>query len=121
MTYKYDIKYDSYDTTSEKFITKIELGDSKIFENNERIKDIIEESNATIDKQEWQTKYNKYLSYDHKPHGEQFLTQYSLSFNKECQKNYFFYLLDKYYLDLNYYETLYELEPCVQAGSKEDR
>ena len=39
MTYKYDIKYDSYDVTSEKFITKIELGDSKIFENNERIKD----------------------------------------------------------------------------------
>lgn len=121
MTYKYDIKYDSYDTTSEKFITKIELGDSKIFENNERILNIIEESNATIDKQEWQSKYNKYLSYDHKTHGEQFLTQYSLSFNKEYQKNYFFYLLDKYYLDLNYYETIYELEPCVQVGSKEDR
>ena len=33
----------------------------------------------------------------------------------------FFYLLDKYYLDLNYYETIYELEPCVPAGSKDDR
>ena len=121
MTYKYNIKYDSYDTKSEKFITKIELGDSKIFENNERIKDIISESNAIVDKQEWQAKYNKYLSYDHKPYGEQYLTQYSLSFKNEYQKNYFFYLLDKYYLDLNYYETIYELEPCVQAGSKEDR
>lgn len=121
MTYKYEIKYDSYDTTSEKFITKIELGDSKIFENNERIKDIIEESNATIDKQEWQSKYNKYVNYDYQPKGEGFLTQYCLSFNNEYQRNYFFYLLDKYYLDLNYYETIYELKPCIQAGSKEDR
>lgn len=121
MTYKYDIKYNSYDTTREKFITKIELGDSKIFENNERIKDIIEESNATIDEQEWQSKYNRYVSYDYQPNGEGFLTQYTLTFNNECQRNYFFYLLDKYYLDLNYYETIYELESCVQAGSKEDR
>ena len=52
MTYKYEIKYDSYDAVSEKFLTKIELGDSKIFENNERIKDIIRETNATVDKQE---------------------------------------------------------------------
>lgn len=121
MTYKYEIKYDAYSTIDEKFILKIELGDCKIFENNERIKDIIEESNATVDKQEWQSKYNKYLSYNHKPHSENFLTLYSLSFNNEYQKNYFFYLLDKYYSDLNYYETIYELEPCVQAGSKEDR
>lgn len=121
MTYKYEIKYDAYSTIDNKFLTKIELGDSKIFENNERIKDIIEESHASVDKQEWLSKYNKYLSYDHKPRGEQFLTQYSLSFNNEYQKNYFFYLLNKYYLDLNYYETIYELEPCVQAGSKEDR
>lgn len=122
MTYKYEIKYDSYDNISEKFIIKIELGDSKIFENNERIKDIIRESNATVDKQHWQSKYNKYVSFDnYQPKGEWFLTQYSLSFNNEYQKNYFFYLLDKYYLDLNYYETIYELEPCVQAGSKEDR
>ena len=121
MTYRYEIKYDAYSTIDEKFITKVELGDSKIFENNERIKGIIAECNATVDKQEWQAKYNKYLSYDHKPYGEQYLTQYSLSLNNEYQKNYFFYLLDKYYLDLNYYETIYELEPCVQAGSKEDR
>ena len=121
MTYKYEIKYDSYDAVREKVITKIKLGDSEIFENNERIKGIIEESNATIDKQEWLSKYNKYVAYDYKPIGEGYLTQYSLSFDKECQKNYFFYLLDKYYLDLNYYETIYELEPCVQAGSKEDR
>lgn len=121
MTYKYDIKYNSYDNTREKFIIKIELGESKIFENNERIKDIIVECNATIDKQEWQSKYNKYVSYDHKPRGEEYLTQYSLSFNNEYKRNYFFYLLDKYYLDLNYYETIYELGPCVQAGSKEDR
>ena len=121
MTYKYDIKFDGYDITSDKFITKIELGDSKIFENNERIKDIIRESSATVDKQEWQSKYNKYVNYDQQPKGEGYLTQYSLSFNNEYQKNYFFYLLDKYYLDLNYYETIYELEPCVQAGSKEDR
>ena len=121
MTYKYDIKYDSYDNTSEKFITKIELGDSKIFENNERIKDIIKECNATVDKQEWQSKRNSYVTFDYKPYGEQFLTQYSLSFNHEYQRNYFFYLLDKYYLDLNYYENIYELEPCVPAGSKEDR
>lgn len=33
MTYKYDIKFDSYDTTIEKFIVKIELGESKVFEN----------------------------------------------------------------------------------------
>lgn len=121
MTYKYDIKYDSYDAVNEKFITKIELGDSEIFKNNERIKDIINESNATVDKQEWQSKYNSYVSYNYQPNGEGYLTQYSLSFNNEYQKNYFFYLLDKYYLDLNYYETIYELEPCVQAGSKEDR
>lgn len=121
MIYKYKIKYDSYDTVSEKFITKIELGDSKKFENNERIKDIINESGAKIDKQEWQSKYNSYISYDYQPKGEGYLTQYLLSFNNEYQKNYFFYLLDKYYLDLNYYETIYELEPCVQAGSKEDR
>lgn len=121
MTYKYEIKYDIYNATDEKFITEIELGDSKIFENNERIKDIIEESSATIVKQKWQSKYSKYVSYDYQPNGEGFLTQYTLSFNNECQKNYFFYLLDKYYLDLNYYETIYELEPCVQAGSKEDR
>ena len=121
MTYKYEIKYDAYSAIDEKFVTKIELGDSKIFENNERIKDIITECNATVDKQEWQSKYNKYVSYDYQPKGEGYLTQYSLSFNNEYQRNYFFYLLDKYYLDLNYYETIYELEPCVQAGSKEDR
>ena len=121
MTYKYEIKYDSYDAVSEKFLTKIELGDSKIFENNERIKDIIRETNATVDKQEWKSKYNNYVNYDYQPKGEGYLTQYSLSFNNEYQKNYFLYLLDKYYLDLNYYETIYELEPCVQAGSKEDR
>ena len=121
MIYKYEIKSDVYNAINKKFISKIELGDSKIFEDNERIKDIIEESNATIDKQEWLSKYNKYVSYDHKPRGEGYLTQYSLSFNNECKRNYFFYLLDKYYLSLNYYETIYELEPCVQAGSKEDR
>ena len=121
MTYKYEIKYDNYDSPNKKFITKIELGDSKIFENNERIKDIIKESNATVELQEWQSKYNKYVSYDSQPCGEGFLIQYMLSFNNGYQKNYFFYLLDKYYLDLNYYETIYELEPCVQAGSKEDR
>ena len=58
MTYKYEIKYDAYNAIDEKFIVKIELGDSKIFESNERIKDIIRESNATVDKQEWQSKYN---------------------------------------------------------------
>lgn len=121
MTYKYEIKYDAYNAIDEKFITKIELGDSKIFENNERIKDIIRECNATVDKQEWKPKYNSYVSYNYQPKGEGYLTQYSLSFNNEYQRNYFFYLLDKYYLDLNYYETIYELEPCVQAGSKEDR
>ena len=121
MTYKYEIKYDAYNAIDEKFIVKIQLGDSKTFENNERIKDVIRESNAIVDKQEWQSKRNSYVTFDYKPYGEQFLTQYSLSFNNEYQKNYFFYLLDKYYLDLNYYETIYELEPCVQAGSKEDR
>lgn len=123
MTYKYDIEYDSYDAVNKKFITKIELGESKIFGNNERIKDIINESNATVDKQEWKSQYNSYASYDYEPYdgANGFLTQYSLSFNNEYQKNYFFYLLDKYYLDLNYYEAIYELEPCVQAGSKEDR
>lgn len=121
MTYKYEIKYDNYNAIGEKFIVKIELGDSKIFENNERIKDIIRVCNATVDEQEWQSIYNKYVSYDYQPVGEGWLTRYSLSFNNEYQKNYFFYLLDKYYLDLNYYETIYELEPCIQAGSKEDR
>lgn len=121
MRHKYDIKYNTRDARDEKFITKIELGDSKIFENNERIKDIIKESNAIVEKQEWQSKYNSYVSYDYQPKGEEYLTQYILSFNKEYRKNYFFYLLDKYYLDLNYYETIYDLEPCVQAGSKEDR
>lgn len=121
MAYKYNVKYDSYDATSEKFLTKVELGDSKIFENNERIKDIIEECNATVNKQEWQSKYNNYVNYNYQPRGEGWLTQYSLSFNNEYQKNYFFYLLDKYYLDFNYYETIYELESCVQAESKEDR
>lgn len=121
MTYKYEIKYNAYSTIDEKCILRIELGDCKIFEDNECIKGIIEESNATVDKQVWQSKYNKYVTYNHKPYGEQFLTLYSLSFDNEYQKNYFLYLLDKYYLDLNYYETIYELEPCVQAGSKEDR
>lgn len=121
MTYKYDIKYDCYNAIAEKFLTEIKLGDSKIFENNERIKDIIRECNATVDEQKWQSKYNKYVSYDYQPMGDGFLTQYTLSFNNEYQKNYFFYLLDKYYLDLNYYETIYELEPCIQAESKEDR
>lgn len=121
MTYKYEIKYNTRNARDEKFITKIELGDIKIFENNERIKDIIKESNATVEEQEWQSKYNKYVSYDYKPYGEDWLIRYSLSFNNEYQRNYFFYLLDKYYLDLNYYETIYELEPCVQAGSNEDR
>ena len=121
MTYKYEIKYDVYNAINKKFMIKIELGDSEIFENNERIKDIIRESNATVDKQEWQSKYNSYVRYDYQPKGEGYLFQYSLSFNNEYQKNYFFYLLDKYYLDLIYYETIYELEPCVQAGSKEDR
>nr|DAU25120.1 MAG TPA: hypothetical protein [Caudoviricetes sp.] len=121
MTYKYEIKYDDYNAIDKKFITKIELGDSKIFENNKCIKDIIRESNATVDKQEWTSKYDSYVSYDYQPIAEGFLTQYSLSFDNEYQKNYFFYLLDKYYLDLNYYETIYELEPCIQAGSKEDR
>ena len=121
MTYKYEIKYDAYSAIDEKFITKIELGDSRIFENNERIKNIINESKATVDKQEWQSKYNKWVIYDYQPKGEEYVAQYSLSFNNEYQRNYFFYLLDKYYLDLNYYETIYELEPCVQAGSNEDR
>ena len=121
MTYKYEIKYNCYDELVNKFITKIELGDSKMFENNERIKEILNESHARVDKQEWQSKLNSYVTFDYKPYGEQFLTQYSLSFNNEYQRNYFFYLLDKYYLDLNYYETIYELEPCVSAGSKEDR
>ena len=121
MTYKYEIKYDAYSTIDEKFTVKIELGDCKIFENNERIKDIIRECKATVDKQEWQSKYNKYVSFDCKPNGKGWLIQYILSFNNEYQRNYFFYLLDKYYLDLNYYEMIYELEPCVQAGSKEDR
>ena len=121
MTYKYEIKYDAYSAIDNKFLTKVELGDSKIFENNERIKDIIKECNATVDKQEWTSKYDSCLSFDYKPCSEQYLTQYSLSFNKEYQRNYFFYLLDKYYQDLNYYETIYELEPCVPAGSKEDR
>lgn len=122
MTYKYEIKYDSYDITNEKFITTIELGDGEIFGNNERIKDIINESNATVDKQEWKSKYNDYVVYDYEPYSNiGFLARYSLSFDNEYEKNYFFYLLDKYYLDLNYYETIYELEPCVQAGSKNDR
>lgn len=121
MTYEYNIKHDTYNTITEKFIIKIELGDSEIFENNERIKDIIRESNATEDKQEWQSKHNNYVSYSYKPYGEGWLTKYTLIFNNEYQKNYFLYLLDKYYLDLNYYETIYELEPCVQAGSKNDR
>ena len=123
MTYKYEIKYDAYSAIDKKFITKIELGDSKIFEDNERIKNIINESSATVDKQEWQSKYNTYVVYDYQPYGSDkgFVIQYTLGFNNEYQKNYFFYLLDKYYLDLNYYETIYELEPCVQAGSKDDR
>lgn len=123
MTYKYDIKYDNYDLVNKKFVTVIELGESKIFGNNERIKDIISESNAAVDKQEWKSQYNSYVIYDYEPYMSDngFLTQYSLSFNHEYQKNYFFYLLDKYYLDLNHYETIYELEPYVQAGSKEDR
>lgn len=121
MIYKYEIKYDAYNAINEKFITKIELGDSKIFENNKRIKDIIRECNATVDEQEWQSKYNEYVSYDYQPQGKGWLIRYSLSFNNEYEKNYFFYLLDKYYLDLNHYETIYELEPCVQAGSEEDR
>ena len=121
MTYTYEIKHDADSIIDNKFLTKIIIGDSKVFENNERIKDIIRESNAIVDKQEWLSKYNKHVCYDHKPRTEGFLTQYSLSFNNEYQKNYFFYLLDKYYLDLNYYETIYELEPCVPAGSKEDR
>ena len=50
MTYKYEIKYDAYSSIDEKFLTKIELGDSEIFENNERIKGIIAECNATVDK-----------------------------------------------------------------------
>lgn len=121
MTYKYEIKSDVYNAINKKFISKIELGDSKIFEDNERIKDIIKESNATVINQEWISKYNSCLSFDHKPRGEHFLTRYHLSFNEEYQRNYFLYLLDKYYLDLNHYETIYELEPCVPAGSKEDR
>ena len=120
--YEYNIKYDSYDELRNKFVTKIELGDSKIFDNNERIKDIINECNATVDKQEWQSKYNTYVIFDSHPKVvEGFLTRYVLSFKNECRKKYFFYLLDKYYLDLNYYETIYELEPCVQSGSKDDR
>lgn len=123
MTYKYDVKYDSYDAVNEKFITKIELGDSAVYENNERIKGIIDESNAMVDKQEWLSKYNTSVAYDYRPSGsgKGFVTQYTLSFNHEYHKNYFFYLLDKYYFDINCYETIYEVEPCVQAGSKEDR
>ena len=122
MTYKYEIKYDDYNVITGKFLTKIELGESKMFEDNERISDIIGETNATVDKQEWQSMYNKYVVFDCKPcQSEGFLVQYSLSFNNEYQKNYFFYLLDKYYSDLNYYETIYKLKPCIQAGSKEDR
>lgn len=121
MTYKYEIKYAVDNAIDEKFIVKIQLGDSKIFENNERIKDIIEESNAIVDEQEWVSKYNKDVSFNQKPYGEHFLTRYSLSFNNKYQKNYFFYLLNKYYSDLNYYETIYKLEPCVPAGSKDDR
>lgn len=123
MGYKYNIKYDSYDAVNDKFTTKIELGDAGIFQDNERVKDIIGECNATVDKQEWQSMYNSYVCYDYRPYGsgKGFLTQYSLSFNNEYQKNYFFHLLAKYYSDLNYYETIYELKTCVQAGSKEDR
>lgn len=122
MIYKYDIKYNSYDTASAKFLIKIELGDAEAFENNERIKNIIYESNPTVDKQMWQSRYNSAVSYDYQPFQSRgFLTQYLLSFNNEYQKNYFFYLLDEYYSDLNYCETTYELEPCIQAGSKEDR
>jgi hypothetical protein len=121
MPYKYEIKYDSYSAASEKFITKIELGDSKIFENNKRIEEIIRRCNATVERQEWQSKWNEYVSFDYKPYGEGWITRYSLSFDNEYQRNYFFYLLDKYYSDLNYYEAIYELESCIQAGSKEDR
>ena len=31
MTYKYEIKYDAYNAIDEKFIVKIQLGDSKTF------------------------------------------------------------------------------------------
>lgn len=123
MIYKYDIKYDSYDAVNNKFITKVELGDSAEYANNERIKGIINESNATVDKREWQSKYNKHVIYDYEPFGgdKSFIARYTLSFNNEYQKNYFFHLLDKYYFDVNCCEATYKLEPCIQAGSKEDR
>lgn len=121
MSYKYNIKYDSYDGTTERFITKIELGDSKLFENNERIKYIIQESNARVDKQEWQSKYNNYVSYDYQPKGEGYLTQFTLGFKNEYEKNYFFYLLDKYYDDVNRYEDVYNTAVCIQIGGDSDR
>lgn len=121
MTYKYELIYDTYDYANKEYIIKINLGDSKKFTENNRIKEILNEVEVKIDKEEWQSTANKYVSYDRNPVGEGYDMVYSLSFKNEYSRNYFIYLLDKYYLDLNYYENIYNTKALIKAGSEEDR
>lgn len=121
MVYEYNLIYDNYDYTNEEYIMKIDLGDSKKFTENNRIKEILDEVEVKIDKEEWQSTVNKYVSYDRKPVGEGYDMVYSLSFKNEYSRNYFIYLLDKYYLDLNYYENIFNTKALIKAGSEEDR
>lgn len=122
MIYTYQIKYKDYDAIANEHITKVVFGDAEVFAESNRLIQILEESKAHVYKTDYNSKYNKYVVYDYKPPTiEGFTLAYSLSFKDKSYIDYFYYLLDKYYEDLNYYETIYELEPCIKAGDSDDR
>lgn len=121
MAYQYELIYDTYDNNKEEFLLKINLGDSKIFQDNIRFENILDESEARVCRKLWKSKFNDYVVYEHQPLEDVYNTVYELAFKNEYSRNYFIYLLDKYYLDLNYYENIYNTKALIKAGSKEDR
>ena len=122
MTYKYQVKYKDHDEITNEHITKVVFGDAEVFMESNRLIQILVESKAHVYKTAYYSKYMSYVSYDYKPSPiEGFTLAYSLSFKDKSFMDYFYYLLDKYYEDLNYYEAIYKLEPCIKAGDSDDR
>ena len=121
MKYEYKIIYDTYDHFTGKFIIQVELGDSKLFDENDRFNIIIDEADGYLTKIEWKSIHNKFVIYDKRPKGDGYNIVYSLSFKDDNHKDYFLYMLDKYYNDLNYHESIYSINPCIKIGSDSDR
>lgn len=118
----YIIKYKDYDTIANEHITKVILGDAKTFADLNRFENILIEAKASVYRTEYVNKYNSYVAYDYKPTAiDAYDIAYSLTFKSEANMNYFYYLLDRLYSDLSYYEPLYNTEVLIETGSAEDR